>query len=51
MLDMYPVTLTLDCGFQQVQITTFIVSYMFSLPISVESLKTQTIEETHINVV
>lgn len=51
MLDMYPVTLTLDCGFQQVQITTFFVSYMFSLPISVESLKTQRIEETHINVV
>lgn len=51
MLDMYPVTATLDCVFQQVQITTFFVSYMFSLPISVESLKTQRIEETHINVV
>lgn len=51
MLDMYPVTLTLDCGFQQIQITTFIVSYMFSLRLSVESLKTQRIEETHINVV
>lgn len=51
MLDVYPMTATLDCGFQQVQITTFIVSYMFSLPISVESLKTQRIEETHINVV
>lgn len=51
MLDVYPMTATLDCVFQQVQITTFIVSYMFSLPISVESLKTQRIEETHINVV
>lgn len=30
MLDVYPMTATLDCGFQQVQITTFFVSYMFS---------------------
>lgn len=51
MLDVYRVTAALDCVFQQVQITTFILSYMFSLPISVESLKTQRIEETHINVV
>lgn len=48
MLNVYSVTPTLDCVFQQVQITTFFISCMFSLHILVESLKTQRIEEAQI---